>query len=355
MLTTRTYRRYAPLAVLVLCASCGEPPSGPGDGPPAALDALPRSLTTGEQKVITAANDFSFSLFRQLTAAQKDTNVFVSPFSASMALGMTMNGAAGATYDQMRGALAFGGASEPEINEGYKSLIALLTSLDPTVDVRVANSIWYRNTFPFNQSFLDAGRTWFGAEVGALDFASPSAPDLINNWVSSATAGKIPSIVDQIDPFQVMFLINAIYFKGSWRDRFDPAETRDAPFHAVGGDQPARLMHRHGRIGYLATTDFEAADLPYGNTAFAMTVVLPREGKSTETIASSLRTGTWSTWMGQFHDASVDIYLPRFRLIWERKLNDDLIALGMRDAFVQNGGDFTRMSPRGRELFISVV
>jgi serine protease inhibitor len=355
MLTTRTCRRYAPLAALVLCASCGEPPSGPGDGPPAALDALPRSLTTGEQKVITAANDFSFSLFRQLTAAQKDTNVFVSPFSASMALGMTMNGAAGATYDQMRGALAFGSASEPEINEGYKSLIALLTSLDPTVDVRVANSIWYRNTFPFNQSFLDAGRTWFGAEVGALDFASPSAPDMINNWVSSATAGKIPSIIDQIDPFQVMFLINAIYFKGSWRDRFDPAETRDAPFHSVGGDQPARLMHRHGSIGYLATTDFEAADLPYGNTAFTMTVVLPREGKSTETIASSLRTGTWSTWMGQFHDASVDIYLPRFRLTWERKLNDDLIALGMRDAFVKNGGDFTRMSPRGRELFISVV
>jgi serpin B len=353
MLSPRALRRHASLAAVVLSASCGRNPSGPGDGPPAALDQLPRPLTAGERTLIAAVNDFSFSLFRQLAAAQKDTNVFVSPLSASMALGMTMNGAAGTTYDQMRTALAFGGASEGAINESYKSLIALLTSLDNTVDVRVANSVWYRNTFLFHQSFLDAGKTWFGAEVSALDFESPSAPGTINNWVSSATAGKIPSIIDAIKPEEVMFLINAIYFKGSWRNRFDPAETRDAPFHGVGGDQPARLMHRHGSIGYLATADFEAADLPYGNNAFTMTVVLPREGKSVETIASSLQGGAWSTWMGQFHEAAIDMYLPRLKLTWERKLNSDLKALGMRDAF--GPADFTRMSPRGRELYISFV
>src|SRR5436190_20760194 len=123
----------------------------------------------------------------------------------------------------MRTALAFGTASDADINASYKSLIALLRGLDPSVDFRIANSIWYRNGFPFNQTFLDAGATWFDAKVGALDFAQPAAVTTINDWVSTATNGKIPKIIDQIASDQVMFLINAIYFKGSWRDKFDPA------------------------------------------------------------------------------------------------------------------------------------
>lgn len=340
---------------LVLATACSSPTELAPGTPPLTLEALPRPLSTGEQKVVGAANDFSFSLFRQLSAAQRDSNVFTSPLSASMALGMAMNGAAGATWDQMRSALAFGTASEIEIDESYKSLIALLRGLDRGVDVRIANSVWYRRDFPFTQSFLDAGKTWFDAQVSALDFRNPSAVTTINDWVSSATAGKIPKIIDGIDDSQVMFLINAIYFKGSWRERFDPALTENAQFRGAAGTQPVRLMHRSGKIRYLATADFQAVDLPYGNTAFTMTVVLPREGTSVETLASSLEGGTWSAWMDQLRDATVDLYLPRFTLSWERMLNDDLKALGMRDAFVENGADFTRMSPLGRQLFISIV
>jgi serpin B len=161
--------------------------------------------------------------------------------------------------------------------------------------------------------------------------------------------------VEQLDSDLVALLINAIYFKGSWRERFDAALTQDAPFHGVGGDQPAKLMHRDDTMRYLATTDFSAVDLPYGNGAFAMTVLLPNEGRSVETIAASLQAAQWSTWMSQFHDVQVDLRLPRFKLEWSRTLNDDLKALGMRDAFTKGGADFTRLSPRGRELFISYV
>jgi len=175
------------LALLTACSSATEP--GTGTQAPI-LDALPRSLTTAELKLVASANDFSLALFRQLAAANKDSNVFTSPLSASMALGMAMNGAAGSTYDQMRSALAFGTATDADINASYKSVIALLRGLDPTVDVRIANSIWYRNDFPFNQTFLDAGKTWFDAQVSALDFAKPSAVTTINDWVSSATAGR---------------------------------------------------------------------------------------------------------------------------------------------------------------------
>ena len=341
------------LGLLTACGSTTDP--GTGGTRPAALQALPRALTASEQKVIGAANDFSFSLFRQVSSAQQGANVFTSPLSASMALGMTMNGAANATYDQMRAALAFGGASETDINQGYKSLIALLRGLDASVDFRIANSVWYRTGFPFNQTFLDASATWFDAQVTALDFASPSAVTTINTWVSSATAAKIPKIVDQISSDQVMLLINAIYFKGSWRDKFDATKTIDAPFHGIVGDRSAKLMHRNATIAYLGTADFDAADLPYGNSAFSMTVLLPKAGKNIETIASGIQGTDWATWAAQFHDATMDLYLPRFTFSWERTLNDDLKALGMRDAFAASGADFTRMSPRGRELYISFV
>jgi len=340
------------LALLTACSSATEP--GTGTQAPI-LDALPRSLTTAELKLVSSANDFSFALFRQLAAANKDSNVFTSPLSASMALGMAMNGAAGSTYDQMRSALAFGTATDADINASYKSVIALLRGLDPTVDVRIANSIWYRNDFPFNQTFLDAGKTWFDAQVSALDFAKPSAVTTINDWVSSATAAKIPTIIDRIDPAQVMFLINAIYFKGTWRDKFDPAETKDTLFFGLAGSQPVRLMHRHGKINFMSTPDFAAVDLPYGNNAYTMTVIVPRAGLSVETLASSLQAGTWSSWMSSFHEITTDVWLPRLKLEWERDLNDDLMALGMRDAFTAYVADFTRMSPRGHELYIDKV
>src|SRR6187402_211636 len=129
----------AAILSFALAAACGGGSTEPGPGAQTAtLDALPRALSAGELKVIGAANDFSFSLFRQLSAAQKDSNVFTSPLSASMALGMTMNGAAGTTYDQMGASLGFGTAAESEVNDGYKTLIALLRGLDATVDVRVA-------------------------------------------------------------------------------------------------------------------------------------------------------------------------------------------------------------------------
>jgi len=339
------------VALAVACTGATEP----GPGPSPVLEALPRALSAGEQKIIAANNDFSFSLFRRLGAAESDSNVFVSPLSASMALGMAMTGASGTTFDEMRATLGFGVSPESEIDQGYKSLIALLRGLDPGVDFRIANSIWTREGFPVTPSFLDAGRTWFDAQAASLDFASPGAVTSINDWVRTATAGRIPTILEQIRSDEVMFLINAIYFKGSWRTRFDPALTVDAPFHGAGGDQPMKLMHRTGTIRYLKTPLFSAVDLPYGNSAYSMSVVLPNVGQSLDAVLASLQPDGWSAWSSQFQDAEIDLHVPRLILTWERMLIPDLQALGMRVAFQPDGADFSRLSPLGDQLYISTV
>ena len=347
-------RQLCCILIVALAACGGNNPTTPTGATPA-LTALPRDLTSAERNVLGASNAFSFALWKRVNLAQKDSNVFVSPLSASFSLGMAMTGTANQTFDDMRAALQFGTASLADIDAGYKSLIALLTSLDKTVTMEIANSIWYRNTFPFNQSFLDDGTNYFGATIKPLDFANVDASlSAINGWVNTQTKGKIPTIIDKIEPENVMFLINAIYFKGSWRERFNPALTQDGTFHAVGGDQTVRLMNRHAKMLYAETATYQAVDLPYGDSAFTMTVVLPKTGTTVESLAASLDAASWQTLTSSLHTGDIDLFLPKVRMSWTRGLIPDLKGLGMLVPFA-DGADFTRMSTRGRELYISSV
>ena len=334
--------------------ACGDGSTAPGT-PGAALNSLPRELSTAERNVLAASNAYSFTLWHTINDSLRDSNVFVSPLSASFALGMTLNGANGQTYDEMRSALRLGDGSLASIDSGYRSLIALLTSLDRSTTMQIANAIFYRSDFPFNQSFLDQASTYFDAEVKPENFADQAGTlKAVNGWVDAKTHSRIPKVLDSVDPATVMYLLNAIYFKGSWRDRFDVAQTRDAPFHSASGDQPSRLMHREGKMNYAETNAFQAVDLPYGDSAFTMTVLLPKSGNTVESVASSLTPELWQSLAASFRVAEVDLYLPKVTLSWKRGLIPDMKVLGMRAAFT-DGADFTRMSSRGRELFISLL
>jgi serpin B len=352
MTAHRPPRATALLAsLLLLIGACASDPTAP-----ATLSALPRPLTDSEQAIGSAGNGFSFDLLRQINLDQRGSNVFVSPLSASMALGMTLNGAAGATADEMRRALGFGDASRQAVNEGYRGLIGLLRGLDRSTELRVANAIFYRNDFPFEEAFLETGRTWFDAEIGGLDFAAPASVATINDWVSRSTNAKIPAIIDDIDQGDVMFLINAVYFKGTWRSRFDPRATADASFHAIDGEsEPVKLMYQKSTLRYLETPDFQAADLLYGNSAFAMTVILPVPGKDVNDIVGTVSAASWADWTGRFTEKEIELHLPKLKLAYERTMNDDLKALGIDLAFRPGMADFTGMSPLGHELFITEV
>lgn len=349
--------KIAALAVMVVVATgCNNDPNDPSGLPPK-LDALPRALTSAEQSVVGASNAFSFAWWNRLNTVQRDANVFVSPLSASFALGMTMNGAAGQTFAEMQSALQFGQTPLRDINEGYRSLISLLVDLDPAVTTTIANSIWHRNDFSFNQTFFDTVSKYFDADVTGLDFANTTASlAAINGWVSSNTNGKITTILDAISDNAVMYLINAIYFNARWREKFDASKTTDDSFKRAGGGlDPVRLMNRTGDMLYAESPAWQAVDLPYGNTAFSMTVVLPDETTDVETVAASFNAPTWNALTTSLVEREVQLSLPRLRLSYERTLNDDLRALGMVIPFVGDAADFTRMSPAGNRLFISNV
>jgi serine protease inhibitor len=337
------------LLVAIIASACNEAtaPEGP-------ITALPRELSAAESKVIEGSNDFAFDLFRTGNLAQHKANVFISPLSASMALGMTANGANGPTYDEMRSALRLAGATREEVGGGYKSLIGLLRGLDPKTNFTIANSIWYEQSLPVNASFLDESKQYFDAQVNALNFADPSAVTAINSWVSDQTNKKIPTILDSIAKDEVMFLVNAIYFKGIWQTQFDKAKTVDAPFHAADGTTAmVPMMARAKGVQFTANADYSAVDLPYGNSAFTMTVVLPRG--DIDAFAESVDRQKWNSLVSSLHESDVEVFLPRFRMEWKRELNEDLQQLGMRLAFIGDEADFTRISPLGNHLYITKV
>jgi serpin B len=335
----------ASLATAGLTA-CGTTPADPGP-----LQSLPRDLTASESELVQSGNAFGLALFRELAAERDGENVIASPLSAYMALGMTLNGADGTTLEEMKQVLHLSDLTEEAANESFLSLITLLRGLDSYVDFEIANSVWYRTGFPASQEFVDSSGQYFDAVVNALDFADPSAPGTINGWVEEQTNGKITELIGQIDPMDVMFLINAIYFKGDWERPFDRDRTRTEHFTLSDGalvDVP--MMQGDGDFLHLETELFQGVDLRYGRSAFSMTVLVPNPGHDLDDLIAALDAETWGTWVEAFAEHRIMLGLPRFRLEWEETLNNPLQAMGMVDAFDPGRANFSRLVEQGAVL-----
>ena len=331
------------LTLSLVLAACGDP-----SGPPKAITSLPRQLTVTEQRVIDASNAFSFDLLNQVRATETAENVFLSPLSASMSLGMTLNGAAGNTFTEMRSALRFGELSQQEINASYRGVIDLLLSLDKSVDISIANSTWTRKGTPIEPAFFAAVKQSFDAEARELDFGMPSAKDTINAWVSASTRSRIPKIIDSIDPQDIMFVINAIYFKGSWTEQFEKSRTRQAPFHLDDGSAVLVPMMSSTKVPMRLLTypnGLAVAELPYGRRAFNMVVVLPPMNTKLSDFVKTVDLATWNRWMTDLPASGGMVELPRFTLEYEKMLNETLKALGMRAAFDPFSADLSKMTP----------
>ena len=340
------------LAIAAVLAAC----SSEGPTAPKKIEQLPRPLSSVERQIAEGSTGFGLSLLREVNErTPPDSNVFISPLSASMALGMTATGAAGETLDSMRAVLGYPEVALQDMDESYRSLIDLLRELDPSVDFRIANSIWYRNGLNVQPSFVDATKQYFDAEVAALDFSSPSAVGTINDWVKRGTNDKIDKIVNSIPDDMVMYLINAIYFKGSWTARFDESRTRDEPFFAADGSQPTvPMMSVESDFLATSTNEYSAVELPYGGGAFSMIVVVPREGVGVDSLISEMDATRWQALLDGLTKQGGLVQIPRFRLEWESSLNAPLIEMGMGVAFDGGRADFSEIS-RDAGLFISTV
>ncbi|XGV95981.1 MAG: serpin family protein [Leptolyngbya sp. BL-A-14] len=298
-----------------------------------------------DPRLVTANTTFGFKLFSQLLKQDNGKNVFVSPSSVAIALAMTYNGASGATQQQMAKALELQGMSLSELNRANASLKAQLENPDAGVQLAIANSLWARQGTPFKPAFIQHNREFYGAQVTDLDFASPNAAATINNWVKENTRGKITQIVDGLKPDDVMFLINAIYFKGTWTRAFDKSETVSKPFYLTNGrSKPHPLMTQTGSYKYYENDQFQAVSLPYGKKQVSMYLFLPKKSSSLSDFTKTLTPENWQQWMQQFRTQPGSVQVPRFKLEYEVELKKALSALGMPIAFDASKATFDELS-----------
>jgi serine protease inhibitor len=306
---------------------------------------------------LAAANArFGFKLYSVLTGQSAEKNIFISPSSIALCLAMAYNGAEAETRQAMSRALETQAFSLDELNRAYAELRAALESPDAKVKLQIANSLWARQGLQFKADFIQRNKDYFGAQVTALDFGDPGAPATINGWVSEKTNGKITKIVDQIDGNAILFLINAIYFKGAWAKEFNKARTHEDNFTLLRGVKRMPMMSQSGNYQYLETKDFQAVSLPYGGGRVSFYVFLPASSSSLGAFEKSLTDDNWQQWMGQFQATDGDISLPRFRVEYEASLNDALKALGMEVAFDERRANFSGMiQTGGQNVYISRV
>jgi len=312
------------------------------------------SLTTAEKVLIESDNKFGLKLFQKIAQAEGHKNVFISPLSIAMSLGMAYNGAEGGTAVAMQEVLELSGLSIEEVNISYKRLMNALTELDPSVQFQVANSLWYRGDFQQPRTgFLNVCVEYFNALVTGLNFNDPNAASIINTWVEESTDGRIEEIVDNpINPRYVMVLINAIYFNGEWTYKFDEDLTFDDWFYLPDGSQTAcSMMQQRGSFEYYFHEDFKVLDLPYGDGAFRMTIFLPARTVGLDSLMAQFGLENFDQelmryWLSSFSRDSLDIFIPKFTLEYESGLKDILATLGMGVAFTEMA-DFTKMYADG--------
>jgi serpin B len=307
-------------------------------------DAEPVQLKLVEK--VSTDNMFALNLFR--TACQfsdPEENVFISPLSVSMALSMVLNGAEKNTKDEMLAVLCSENYSMEDINEYNRSLRTALMKIDPSTEFSIANSIWYRQDLSVEKSFIDVNRNNYDAEVNKIDFSSPSAANQINSWCAQKTNYKITKIVDRIDNKEKMYLINAIYFKGIWKSEFDESSTDEKDFHLSNGEiQKVDMMYQSGRFNYTRDKNAAYLELPYGNKAFSMIVILPHEGKTEKEITAQLNALHWNNIMGQLSVEKVNLWLPRFKTECKYALQKEILPnVGMKIPF-SNLADFSGIS-----------
>jgi serine protease inhibitor len=315
----------------------------------------PSNSATMKSNLAAASNAFGFDLFQQLRRQEANKNVFFSPLSVTLALAMTYNGAAGETKNAMARSLKIEGMSHAELNHASADLLKALKDSDPKIELAIANSLWARGGVRFNENFLASNRTFYGAEISTLDFGSPQATPTINRWVSANTKGKISQIIDNIDPQEVMFLINAVYFKGQWQKRFEKTLTKEQPFHLPGGQKKSvPMMAQSGNYLYHRGDRFQAVNLPYGNGGVSLYLFLPDQGSSLDEFLKGFSFQKWEGWINNFNDTPGDVKLPRFKLDYEETLNESLRAVGMGVAFNPREADFSGIRPE-RDLYISEV
>jgi serpin B len=288
------------------------------------------------ETIPSGINQFSFDFYKTVLAG-KDKNLFASPYSISSAFAMLQAGASGATLEELNKTLHF--VENQDFHAQYaQHQKALQDGLPPSLSLEIANALWIKKECAFAPEYYAMMQKYYKAKIEKLDFNNPKETcDIINQWTSEKTHGKIPSIIgeDLITDDLRLIITNAIYFKSAWKKSFNVEETVTRPFYKARKETlQAPFMHTSGNYAYYSNQHLQMIELPYTNDAVSMVVVLPKENKSLEKFEQMFTYKNYQSWLKQMVTKyGVQLYLPKFKIENNFTLIDDLQNMGIKKAF----------------------
>lgn len=308
---------------------------------------VPMELSTRSIEFLRQGNAaFTFDYISRIDAATTE-NYIVSPLSMQFLLGMVLNGARGETAAQISRVLGYGAGETDAVNAYCRSLLRQLPLLDKKTRLTMSGAVFVDDGWPLLDSYKEAVGENYDATVSNLNFSDARRSlQAINGWCSEHTEGLVPKVLDEVSPDMLAYLLNALYFKSRWAERFNAYATGEETFTDEGGNRSkVKMMKQEAQHGYAENEVFRAVRLPYGNGAFSMLVFLPREGYKVADVLSVLKKTDWESFRREWIPCEVDLWLPRFQTRFRIHLNDHLSAMGMPLAFDREGADFKAMSP----------
>jgi len=348
--------------ILFLAGSCQKGTNNNNDNDNPRSEPVVINLSANQAKITSGGNINSLNLFSLIVDDEiksgKNSNVIISPLSLYIALAMTWNGAEGETKAEIQRFLGLEGLTEVEVNEYFKKLLDALPATDPKAKVSIANSIWHDKGLNVLADFKNKNTTYFNSEVNPLDFKNSSSVDIINKWCSDKTEGIIKKIIEQIQSDEVMFLINALYFKAPWSAPFDKNKTAISQFVLSNGSSVnTPMMSKLENLFYSENSDFKTLKLGYGNGAFSMILILPSGNKKIKDITGIIKDpAVWSSIIGNKLTGLVDLKIPKFKFEYENRLDPFLKTLGINRAFNAYESELNKIANVGTErLYISRV
>ena len=292
-------------------------------------------LDEAQRTYVEAGNDFAFRFLKQIDAGEPG-NWFVSPVSLQYLLGLVLDGAEGATADEICQTLGYPAGQSEAVDAYCRKMLSELPNLDKKTKLTLANAIFFNDKMTIKVPYKKRVEKFYDAEVESLDFYQKRGTlRTINGWCNRQTNGLIPAVLDDVSPDMFAYLLNALYFKGTWMYPFNKRYTQDRTFTLESGQKKEiPMMMKERKYGYGENDVFQRVVLPYGNGAYSMYVFLPKKGHTVADVVAALNGENWKelrTQMG--YGTLINVWLPPFESKYHIQLNDILCDMGMPRSF----------------------
>ncbi|MCH7397640.1 serpin family protein [Belliella sp. DSM 107340] len=310
------------------------------------VEANLRALSSDENRLSDANTKFSINLFQQIASNNDSENLFFSPYSVHQALAMAMNGNEGVVLEEFIQILQLEGMSLAEANQAVKDLTSFLLDVDSKVKLNIANGIWYKDDYQAQIPFKNTSQQYFNAEIAPLDMHNPNSVNIINNWIEKQTNNLIKDMLDFIPSDAVMYLVNAIYFKGDWTYNFPKENTKKEKFTLGNGQEIMTDMMNLGDPAGFKThfsADYTYLEIPYSSGQYTMGILINESGDLSQ-LSQQFTMENLNTWRDNSRDANLILKMPKFKIEYRiDNLSKDLQAMGLEKAFYFHKDNFTAL------------